>query len=98
VPVSTAAQTAAWHQSPATFPSDVASHNRAAFDWNYSLGSSPATGLPSAAQAYQYQPQPQPPQRFPSLTSQAGTLPTVETHRFVHLHDYEEQGQPTSTA
>lgn len=97
VPVSTASQTTAWHPSPATFPSDVASHNRVSFDWNYSLSSSPATGLPGVAQAYQFQPQPQPQQRFPSLTSQAGTLPTIEAHRFVPLHEYEEQSQPTST-
>jgi len=61
------------------------------FGGNYLHGSavSPATGLPSSAQAYDYQPA-----RFSTLTGQS-TMPTEHT-RFVPLQYYGDQSQPTS--
>ncbi|KAK4544622.1 hypothetical protein LTR36_004194 [Oleoguttula mirabilis] len=101
--VSAAGQTTSWHQPSAHYSHDLSStttFRTPSTSWDFGgsyMSSSPVTGLPTSAQAYQYQPQPaqQQQQRFPSLTSQTG-MPTE--NRFVPLQDYEDQSQPTSTA
>ncbi|KAI7120749.1 hypothetical protein KC324_g18440 [Hortaea werneckii] len=101
VPGSTASSTTlpSWHQPSAHYPSDLSSSATLRtpstgtwdFGGDYLHGSavSPATGLPSSAQAYDYQPA-----RFSALTGQA-TVPTEHT-RFVPLQYYGDQSQPTS--
>ncbi|KAK5138583.1 hypothetical protein LTR08_000171 [Meristemomyces frigidus] len=96
VPFPAASQTTSWHQPSAHYAHDLSSTLRTpSTTWDFGgsyMSSSPATGLPSSAQAYQYQATQM---RFPSLTSQ--TAPPLE-HRFVPLQDYEDHSQPTTTA
>ncbi|KAI7187950.1 hypothetical protein KC363_g5727 [Hortaea werneckii] len=101
VPGSTASSTTlpSWHQPSTHYSSDLSSSATLRtpstgtwdFGGNYLHGSavSPATGLPSSAQAYDYQPA-----RFSTLTGQS-TMPTEHT-RFVPLQYYGDQSQPTS--
>ncbi|CAK4033931.1 Hypothetical predicted protein [Lecanosticta acicola] len=89
VPTSAGAQTTSWHQPSSHYTSDMAAGRGWDFGGGY-MGASPAaTGLPGTAPAYPYQ------QRIPSLTGPAA-MPAEA--RFVPLHDYEGQGQPTSTS
>lgn len=104
VPVSAAGQTTStsWHQPSASYSSDLSSaatlRTPSTGTWDYTGANylpsstiSPATGLPSSAQAYNYQSM-----RFPSLTSQA-PMPNEHT-RFVPLQGYQEQSQPSTTS
>ncbi|KAK5156183.1 hypothetical protein LTS14_005070 [Recurvomyces mirabilis] len=93
-------QTTSWHQ-PVSHYADMSltattqQQNRTAWDYNSFMGSSPATGMPGSVPAYNYATQQHATSHLPSLTAQ----PTMATEaRFVPLHDYEQQGQPTSTA
>ena len=87
VPTSAGAQTTSWHQPAAHYNSDLAGGGRG---WDFGgYLTAPATGLPGTAHSYPYQ------QRIPSLTGPAA-MPSEA--RFVPLHDYESQSQPTSTS
>ncbi|KAK4506027.1 hypothetical protein PRZ48_003992 [Zasmidium cellare] len=88
VPTSAGAQTTSWHQPAAHYSSDLAAGGRG-WDFGGYLSAAPATGLPGTAHSYPYQ------QRIPSLTGPAA-MPSEA--RFVPLHDYESQSQPTSTS
>ncbi|KAL9534069.1 hypothetical protein SMMN14_01919 [Sphaerulina musiva] len=84
VPTSAGAQATSWHQPSGHYASDLGYSNFTGYL------ASPATGLPGTAQqSYGYQ------QRIPSLT---GPTAMPAEARFVPLHDYESQGQPTSTS
>ncbi|KAK5121595.1 hypothetical protein LTR85_004767 [Meristemomyces frigidus] len=101
--VSAAGQTTSWHQPSAHYSHDLSSTTNTLLrtpstSWEYGGGymsSSPATGLPTTAQAYQYQPAQHHQLPFPSLTSQTAM---ATGNRFVSLQAYEDQSQPTSTA
>ncbi|KAK3112918.1 hypothetical protein LTR53_010288 [Teratosphaeriaceae sp. CCFEE 6253] len=94
--VAAASQTTSWHQPSAHYLEMAApqSQNRGTWDYNTYLSNSPATGLPGSAPPYIYPPQQQH-VRLPSFTAQP---PMATEARFVPLHDYEDQSQPTTTA
>ncbi|KAK1822886.1 hypothetical protein LTR12_002608 [Friedmanniomyces endolithicus] len=88
-------QTTSWHQPSAHYADMAAStqqQNRDAWEYSSYISHSPATGLPGSAPSYGYQQQPM---RLPSFSAQ----PAMSSEaRFVPLHDYEDPGQPTTTA
>lgn len=99
VPVTTAAnQTTSWHQPSAHYSSDLsATGGRGSWafpttaDYMGQQQVSPVTGMPGSAQGY-HQQQSYP--RMPPMSAQ----PMSADGRLMPLHDYDGQGQPTSSS